>query len=210
MKLNLFLPKQPAFFDLFTKQGQAIFSIAKLLGELCQAQDRQGLTNCAVQAKKIEQQADFVIKEIVRNLNLSFITPFDREDIHSLAGELDDIVDDIENIVHNIGIYQVNHREKFIADFAALITQDAQYLVQLIELLNSQKYSDAAVDLIDKIHKLEDDGDELFVSTLSYLFGNEKNAISIIKLKDIAENLEKVLDRFQNASTTIENIFIKI
>jgi predicted phosphate transport protein (TIGR00153 family) len=210
MKLNLFLPKQPIFFELFRKQGQAISNIAQLLNEFSQIQVQQDLSKYAVRAKEIEHQADDVIKEIIRNLNLSFITPFDREDIHSLAGELDDIVDDIENIIHNIVIYQVDPQEKLIADFSAIIIKDSQYLSQLVELLSLQKFSATVSDLIDKVHKLEDDGDELFVNSLSYLLRTETNAISIIKLKDIAENLEKVMDRFQNASTTIENIFIKI
>lgn len=209
MKLSFLLPKQPFFLNLFAQQSQEVFRIAKLLNELSQADDKVDLSDFAVQAKEIEHRADSLIQEIIRRLNVTFITPFDREDIHTLAGELDDIVDKVENVIHNIVIYQVNPQQKFIAEFAKIILQDAQCLTQLINLLEKQKYTSQVRDFIVKIHNLEDDGDELFIKALSYLFSNGADPIAIIKLKDIAEDLEEVMDCFQTASISIENIFVK-
>lgn len=209
MKFNFLLPKQPAFFDLFAKQGQEIVNIAKLLQTVSQTNPSQQLADFARQAKDIEHRADEVIHNIVKCLNKTFITPFDREDIYNLAGELDDIVDKIENVIHNIEIYNVNPREKFISDFAGIIIKDSACLIELMNLLPQQKYSDQFRDLIVKIHNLEDEGDELFINVLSALFKNGQDAISIIKLKDIVEDLENVLDKFQSASDMIENIVVK-
>ncbi len=142
-------------------------------------------------------------------MNKTFITPFDREDIYCLASELDDIVDKIENVIHNIVIYEINPQEEFIAGFAEIIVKDAEFMAKLIELLKTQKYSVSFRELVVKIHSLEDDGDELFINVLKSLFSNGQDAVTIIKLKDIAEDLEKVTDRFQTASFTIENIFVK-
>jgi len=209
MNFNFLLPKQPAFFNLFGKQSQEIHEIAKLFDELSRENNQTMLATYAPLAKETEHRADKVIQEIIRLLNASFITPFDREDIHALAGELDDIVDKVENVIHNIVIYKINPQHKFIAEFAKIILQDAQYLNQLISFLEKQKYTPQVRDLIVKIHNLEDDGDELFLKALSDLFSNGADPVTIIKLKDIAEDLEEVMDCFQTASISIENIFVK-
>jgi predicted phosphate transport protein (TIGR00153 family) len=202
------MPKKPVFFELFNKQGQAITKIAYLLNELKETNERD-LTPFKQRAKDIESQADEVIRDIVRQLNHTFITPFDREDIHNLASQLDDIVDEIENVLHNIIIYQVDPKEKYISQFIDLIAQNALFLSKLIFMLKEQKYSATTRELIEKIHSLEDAGDELFIKYLGYLFNSDLDAIAVIKFKDIAENLEKTTDYFQYACTTIENIYVK-
>jgi predicted phosphate transport protein (TIGR00153 family) len=208
MNLNFLMPKKPIFFELFNKQGQAITKISYLLNELKESNERD-LTPFKPRAKDIESQADEVIRDIVRQLNQTFITPFDREDIHNLASELDDIVDEIENVLHNINIYQVDPKDRFISQFIDLITQNALFLSKLLFLLKGQKYDATTRELIENIHSLEDAGDELFIKYISHLFNSDLDAIAVIKFKDIAENLEKVTDRFQNACTTIENIYVK-
>jgi len=209
MNFNLFLPKQPVFYTLFDKQAQSIAKVAHLLQELSQQENAAVVGSYAVKAKEIENEADSVIRETVRCLNQTFITPFDREDIHQLANQLDDIVDDIENVIHNIIIYKVNPQEKLLSDFARIILLDAEQLEELIRLLPTQKYSEEVRLHIEKIHNLEDSGDELFAETISHLFSGSLDPVSVIKLKDIAENMEKITDRFQNACTTIENIYLK-
>lgn len=209
MNFSFFLPKQPVFYSLFDRQTQSITKVSALLKELSQASGIPEIKSYAVRAKEIENEADAVIREMVRCLNHTFITPFDREDIFSLANELDDIVDDIENVIHNMYIYKVEPSEKLIADFARIILTDAEQLEKLILLLPKQEYSEEVRLLIEKIHNLEDLADDLFVETLSHLFSSGTDAVRIIKLKDIAENMEKITDRFQNACTTIENIFLK-
>lgn len=209
MKFNFFLPQQPVFFDLFANLSQEILNVSYILRDMSKASHKTELDNFALQAKEIEHRADETIHKLVIRLNKTFITPFDREDIYSLASELDDIVDKIENVIHNIVIYNVDPHEDFLAGFAEIIVKDAEFMAELIALLKSQKYSDNFRDLVVKIHSLEDEGDELFIKVLKSLFSNGQDAIAIIKLKDIAEDLEKVTDRFQTASFTIENIFVK-
>lgn len=209
MRLNFLLPKQPAFFNLFIKQSQEILVIAKLLNNLPTIQNEFELKNFINQAKEIEHQADDLTHEIISRLNKTFVTPFDREDIYNLTEEFDDIIDKIENVIHNLEIYQVNPREKFIYEFSEIILKDAQYLVELTSMLKQQKYSESFKELIFKIHSLEDEGDALFMETLKNLFANSQDAIKIIKLKDILEDLERVVDKFQTASNTFESILVK-
>lgn len=209
MKLSFLVPKQPIFFELFIKLGKDVKNIAAILKELCSTEDNSKLIAFANQAEEIEHNADEATHEIVERLNKTFVTPFDREDIYSLTEELDDIIDRTENVIHNIVIYKVDPKETFLGKFAEIIYEDAEQIVQLTELLQSQKYSTIFRDLIIKIHTLEDKGDQLFLETMTSLFNNSLDAMTVIKLKDIAEDLEKVVDKFQDASNTFESILVK-
>jgi len=209
MKFNFFLPKQPIFFELFDKLSKEVVAISQALKELTSPDSVIGIDNFVKLAQEIEHRADDITHEIVDRLNRTFITPFDREDIYCLTEELDDIVDRIENVVHNFAIYRVNPQEPFFKEFAELIIQDADYLSRLTEQLKLQKYSPAFKELIQKIHTIEDQGDEIFLKTLAHFFDNGPDAIEVIKLKDLIEDLERVLDKFQDASNTFENILVK-
>lgn len=208
MKLNFLIPKQPIFFKLFSELGQKVFEISGLFAELTKA-DASQLDDYVQKAVDIEHQADDITHEIVNQLNKTFVTPFDREDIYNLAEELDDIIDQLEDVVHNVDIYHVDPKEKFLSDFAEVILKDGQAMMELAEKLKSQKYSDEFRQLILKIHELEDDGDEIFLSFMSELFQNGQNPITIIKLKVLAEGLEEIIDKFQKASNVCENILVK-
>jgi len=208
MKLSFLLPKQPIFFKLFSELGQKVFEISTLFTELTKAQEAE-IDDYVQRAVDIEHQADDITHEIVNQLNKTFITPFDREDIYTLAEELDDIIDQLEDVIHNIDIYHVNPKEKFLSDFAEIILKDGQAMKELAEKLKSQKYSSEFRELILKIHELEDDGDEIFLSFMSELFQNGQNPVTIIKLKVLAEGLEEIIDKFQKASNVCENILVK-
>jgi predicted phosphate transport protein (TIGR00153 family) len=209
MKLNFLIPKQPIFFGLFVKQSQEVLAIAKLLDKLCLTNNPQGLNELSAQAKEIEHRADDRTHEIIHRLNRTFVTPFDREDIYHLTEGLDDIVDLIENVIHNIEIYKINPQEKFITEFSQIISKDAEKLAKLTELLKMQKYTASFKELIVTIHSLEDKGDEIFIKVITKIFENGRDPVSIIKLKDIAEDLENVIDKFQAISNTFENILVK-
>ncbi|OGY89832.1 MAG: hypothetical protein A2927_01155 [Candidatus Komeilibacteria bacterium RIFCSPLOWO2_01_FULL_45_10] len=208
MKLSFLIPKQPIFFKLFSELGQKVFEISTLFTELTKAQEAE-IDDYVQRAVDIEHQADDITHEIVNQLNKTFITPFDREDIYTLAEELDDIIDQLEDVIHNIDIYHVNPKEKFLSDFAEIILKDGQAMKELAEKLKSQKYSSEFRELILKIHELEDDGDEIFLSFMSELFQNGQNPVTIIKLKVLAEGLEEIIDKFQKASNVCENILVK-
>lgn len=209
MKFSFFIPKQPIFFDLFLKLGQEVLNISDVLRALSVAGTPQNLSEFIKQAIDIEHRADEVTHQMVECLNKTFITPFDREDIYNLTEELDDIIDKVENVIHNLAIYGISPREKFLADFAAIIAKDAECLMKLVELLKQQKYTSQFRDYIIKIHDLEDQGDKLFLQTLKSLFQDHSEPVRIIKVKDVAEDLERVVDKFQTASNTFENILVK-
>jgi hypothetical protein len=209
MKLSFLTPRQPIFFKLLNDLGEDVSKISLLFKEFVDSSENfRKAEEYAKKATEIEHQADELTREITDKLNRTFVTPLDREDIFSLTQELDDIVDEIENVVKNISIYKIQEREQFIVDFSLVFMVSADCIIKVIQSLNKQNYRPEIRDLIHKVHESEDEGDRIFLKTLGYLF-EKKDPVSIIIWKDILEDLEKISDKFQDASVTIEGVFVK-
>jgi len=206
--MNFLFPKQPAFFESFKALSVCLKDMAKLFMEF--SKEFKDFESYYKKAKDIEHQADGITHEINKKLNESFITPFDREDLHLLANEVDDILDLIENVVSNIFIYQITEKNSHVEEFAKLIEQAAEDLEKLMHKCFLGKKDDRNInDLIVQLHHLEDEGDVVFQKSIKDLFFKEKDPIQIIKWKELLENLEEVMDKFQKVSTIIESITIK-
>ena len=208
MKLNFLTPKQPIFFELFKGLGQKVLEIASLFESLTKATSAD-IADFVKKAVEIEHEADEITREIVNQLNKTFVTPFDREDIYTLAEEMDDIIDQLEDVIQNLAIYQIVPQEKFLADFAGVIKADGLAMQELVEKIKNQKYAEDLRRLISTIHHLEDEGDTIFLSFMSNLFQNSQDPVTIIKHKVLAEGLENVVDKFQKASNVVGNILVK-
>lgn len=122
---------------------------------------------------------------------------------------LNDIVDKIENVIHNIVIYKIGKKEKFLAGFSEIYEKTSEDLVMLMANLAKQKYTEEVKKLVIHVHDLEDEGDAIFIHSVSDLFQNGSDALYIIKWKDILEDLEKIADKFQSVSNSIEGIIVK-
>lgn len=205
--MKALFPKQIAFFDLLKELSDQSERIAALLAEFFgNFKDFEAFAN---RAKAIEHEADKKSHEIVEKLNKTFITPIDREDIYMLTKELDDIVDLIENVIRDIYIYQITEKIDAMDDFAPIIVEASRYLGQLIDCLQEQKHTQKFLDLVIKIHELEDQGDTAFGRAITKLFKEETDHIKVVKLKDIIEGLEDIMDQYQAVSDTIEGIIVK-
>jgi predicted phosphate transport protein (TIGR00153 family) len=205
--MKLFQPKQSVFFILFKDVSQNLTAISELFAEFIEK--FSDFENFANKAKIIEHQADEKTHEIVSRLNKTFITPFDREDIYSLAHELDDIVDLIENAIHNIYLYKITENNPAFSEFAKIIKQDAAYTEKLIACLEKHKNTQELTDTKIIMHELEDKGDVIFAESISRLFSNGKDPITVIKEKDILEDLENIVDKYQKVSDIIEGLLVK-
>jgi len=205
--MNFFLPKQPVFFDLFKKLTSSVVKIANLFAEL--VENFTDFEDYSRRAKDIEHQADATTHEIIHRLHSTFITPLDREDIYLLAHEIDDIVDVIENVIHNIELYEFRTKLEVFGDFANIIVSATSNLATLIDHLAAQKDSDSLNEEVIKIHGLEDQGDLLFQKSIRDLFKNEKDPIMVVKQKDILEGLEKTMDSYQRVADIIRGIIVK-
>jgi predicted phosphate transport protein (TIGR00153 family) len=206
--MKFLLPKAPAFAEHFHEMSLCLTEIAAVFQEF--SVEFRDFEKYWQKSKDIEHKADEITHQIINLIHKSFITPFDREDIYRLIHEYDDIIDLLENTLHNIYLYEVAEKRPFIDDFARLIARASVALIALVrETFDKQKYTDEIWKLICEIHDLEDEGDVIYHKTLRALFKEEKNPIELIKWKDILITLERVMDVFQYMSNTVEGIVVK-
>jgi hypothetical protein len=205
--MGLFLPKQVAFFDLMVEVSDSVIEMVELLDEF--NNNFKDFDGYSVRAKEIESKADRKTHEIIDRLNKTFITPIDREDIYLLAHELDDIVDLVESVIQNVRLYNVTNKLDAFGEFVPLIKAAGYCLKELLLAFQKQKYSEELLGIKIKIHELEDKGDAVFKNAISKLFKEEKDPINVIKFKDILENMENTMDKFQKVADIIEGILVK-
>lgn len=205
--MGLFLPKQIAFFDLMVEVSDSVIEMVELLDEF--NNNFKDFEGYSVRAKEIESKADRKTHEIIDRLNKTFITPIDREDIYLLAHELDDIVDLVESVIQNVRLYNVSNKLDAFGEFVPLIKAAGYCLKDLLLAFQKQKYSEELLGIKIKIHELEDKGDVVFRNAISKLFKEEKDPINVIKFKDILENMENTMDKFQKVADIIEGILVK-
>jgi uncharacterized protein len=199
-----FLPKDKKFFELSTELSENILAGAKLLNEMLVKFDNFGEYTSKISL--IEHKCDEIIHNIVHELNETFITPIDREDIFSLADSLDNIIDSIDVIANRIYIYKVKNPIEYGPQLSEIILRQAMILKEIVPNIVSSKES---LGKLTSVKKLETEGDVIFRQAVSQLFENEKDAIELIKKKEILEILEKAIDRGQRVAVVVEGIIIK-
>jgi uncharacterized protein len=205
--MNFLKPKQAVFYELLKNVSRSLSKLTELFLQLTtEFKDFEGF---AKKAKDLEHEGDDHTHAIIDKLNKTFITPFDREDIYSLAGKLDDIVDLLEDAIHNIYIYNLTENHPALKKFGELMSESSVCLADLLVCLEQQKHTDQLAKAKAKMHLLEDQGDELFSEAIASLFQDNSNPITIIKLKDILETLEDIMDKFQQVGDIIEGIVVK-
>jgi len=202
-----FLPKETNFFDLFEKQAGYAAEAASYFKELTSKDTigQEALENM----QRIEHEADDVAHEIFDRLNKTFITPFDREDIHALAKEVDDIVDMLYTIVNRLKVYNVNVANRNLAEFASVIDESARAVQCAIKGLRDMKNIKSVTESCVEINRLENVGDSMRDTMLEKLFETERDPINIIKLKDIYQDAETVLDICEDVAHIVQNILVK-
>lgn len=203
-----FFPKDVNFYDLFEKQAECAVKAAAFFKELA----LKGSVTDADYEKMhgIEHQADDVAHTILDQLNKTFITPFDREDILSLAKELDDVVDMINTIVSRMMVYKaVGPNNKHLSEFASVIQQSIAAVLTAIKGLKNTKNCALVSDACVEINRLENVGDSMRDKVLAELFESEKNPINVIKWKEIYQDAETVLDICEDVAHVVGAILVK-
>ncbi|MDI6698825.1 MAG: DUF47 family protein [Candidatus Saccharicenans sp.] len=206
--MRFFLPKEPAFAQHFNDLSHCLSEITEVFYDF--SKNFQSSAQHWEKAKQIEHKADQIAHGVIKLLNQCFITPFDREDIYQLVHEIDDIIDLLENAIHNVYLYNLKEKKYFIDDFASFAREATERLNLLVaEIFKSQKYTPYIGELIRNIHELEDRGDLVYARSLQELFAEEKDPVSIMKWKDILFILETIMDVYQRVSNTVEGIVVK-
>lgn len=206
MRFRLF-PQETNFFDLFEEQVGRAVDAASFFKQVVS----NGIVDDAVLEKiqDIEHQADKATHTIIAQLDQTFITPFDREDIHTLAKEMDDVVDMINTIISRLKIYNLSGVNEHLVAFAGLIEESVGALSCAIKGLRNTKNCPSVSKACIEINRLENMGDSLRDAVLTDLFETEKDPIAIIKWKEIYQDAETVLDICEDVANVVESIIVK-
>lgn len=199
------LPREEKFYELFLDQVRYISQAAELLLKGVEAGNDE-LTKVADQIGILERKADEVIHDVFRRLNQTFITPLDPEDIHSLSTHLDDVIDGIEEAAVRMVIYRVEPIPPVAIEVCRRIVSLSKSIQGAFEALHANT---KIIDHCIEINRIEDEVDVMVRNAIRDLFADEKDAIQIMKLKEIYELLEVTTDYGENVADALQSVVVK-
>lgn len=214
MKLNSFLQffvtKETKFFPIYIKQSELLVHATKTLLEMVKINDYEERKLLGRQIKKDETDGDELFRNLYKTLNITFITPFDREDVNELATNMDDSLDIIDDCSKNILMYRPKCIDSQILETAKYLHECANILLEIIKKLEFiSLYNNEIIDNCDKIKHIEHIIDSIYFDYISNLFNNDTDYIELVKNKNIAETFENASDVIKNVADTIRTIVIK-
>lgn len=200
-------PKEIDFFNLLEAQISQAVSAADYFREIAS----DGVVDEARLGKmqSLEHQGDEAAHTIIDQLNKTFITPFDREDIHMLAKEVDDITDMLTTIVNRLKVYKLSGKNKNLVEFSNVIYESVKAVQNAIRCLRNMKNLGLLTKSCVDINSLENVGDAMRDKMLAELFETERDPILVIKWKEIYQDAETVLDICEDVAHIIESIVVK-
>lgn len=202
------LPRETNFFDLFDKQVDFAVEAANHFKEMV---SKSSLDDASLQKMKdIEHHADNVAHEIIDRLDKTFITPFDREDIHALAKELDDITDMMHSIINRLRVYKIGGGDKNLVEFSGVIEKSVASVACAVKGMRKMKQAKVVLDACVEVNRLENVGDAMRDTMLAELFEKSKHdPIFVIKWKEIYQDAETILDICEDVAHVVESILVK-
>lgn len=203
-------PKDKKFFPLFEGAAKNVVHTAELLKQLLSTEEIEKRKPFAAQIKAAEQVGDDFTHKIYSELSKTFITPFDREDVNELASSIDDVVDFMNGASQRINLYNPKTFLPEFRIFADLLLSAANQIVIAVNELRNLKNPKAINEACVKLDTIENQADDVYHIALVKLFEEEKDAIELIKKKEILETLEKATDKAENVSDVLKSIIIKL
>ena len=202
--LQRFMPRDGDFFLLFQKQAENIVSGAQAFTKMLE--HYTGVPEQVQIIKAIEHQGDEITHQIFRKLNQTFITPFDREDMHELCGTMDDVIDLIDAAASRFVLYRIDTVRAGTIDRTKVL---AAATVELSSAIHAMETPDKALHRIIEINRLENESDRICRTLIAQLFEEEKDSVQIIKWKEIFEVIETAVDKCEDVSNVIESVILK-
>ena len=197
-------PRDEQFFDLFNKMADEIKSAASLLEQIL-ANDPPDLSHVDT-IKDIEHKCDAITHDTIQRLHRTFVTPFDREDLYSLASSLDNVMDRIDAAAAIVRLYRIEKIPHGARELTRTVTQSADRLHTALESLKAKTpVHPHAVE----INRLENEADRAYQRAIQELFDTESDPIKIIKLKELLDMLEQVTDACEDVANVIEGVVVK-
>jgi uncharacterized protein len=202
--LQRLMPREDDFFALFQRQAENIVAGATAFTKMLE--HYTGVPEQVQIVKAIEHSGDEITHQIYRKLNQTFITPFDREDIHELCGTMDDVIDLIDAAASRFVLYRIERVRAGTIDLSKVLTLATMELSAAIHAIPSP---DKALQRVIEINRLENESDRICRSLIARLFEEEKDPVQIIKWKEIFEVVETAVDKCEDVSNVIESIILK-
>jgi hypothetical protein len=199
-----FVPRETKFFDLFADMAKNLTTGARQLHDLFQ--DYKDVSASVQKIKGTEHKGDDIAHAVFIKLNSSFITPFDREDIHTLASSLDDVLDYINAAADRLVTYKITKPPAAAVDLAAIILRQAEELSKAVALIEK---GDALIEYCVEVNRLENEADGVSRAAIGHLFETETDPIRLIKHKELLEVLEMATDKAEDAANVLETVVLK-
>lgn len=199
-----FIPREEKFFELLVEDAQNVLAGARLLDELFRSYDQR--ERIASQLRDLERKGDGIAHDIGQKLEKTFVTPFDREDIHQLISRLDDVLDFIEEVADTCILYKIEAPSPTTIAQAEIVVKQTEEIVRALEKLKG--FKGVAPHWIE-IHRLENEGDRVVRHAIAELFTNGTDSVDLIKWKDLYSLLEDTVDSCEDVANVIERIVVK-
>ena len=201
------IPKDEKFFDLLEEASDNVIHSAQVFVQL--VQNWADTSPLLQEIRDLEHQGDRMTHEIIDKLNRTFITPIDREDIHALASELDDVIDVIQSTSDRMQLYRIPKPPESLTKLALVLLQSTETIGKAVKSLREMSHTRRTLDFCIEVNRLENEGDVILKTMLKDLFTPPKDALDVIKWKEIYEAVEFATDKCEDIANTIEGIVVK-
>lgn len=202
--LNKLLPRDQSFFAKFVELAETVNAAALALVQMLR--DYSSPERQAARIKELEHQGDTLTHNLITKLNQTFVTPFDREDIHTLSSRIDDVLDLVDAASSRLVLYRVRAVRPGVLELAEILQQSAARILDAVRVLETR---DHILDFCIEINRLENEADRLSRGLIAELFDTEKDPVEILKWKEIIEVLETGTDKAEDVANVIESITLK-
>lgn len=213
MSLNALMrwlkPREMVFFDLLESATANAFQAAQVFDREIRSGDPARFAELRRQMKDLEHTGDDLTREIMDRLNLTFVTPIDREDIMALAHAIDDVVDRLHYVCERLILYRISHIMPAVPELSSIIVEGAGELVHLIKFLRDMSNHKEIRDRIQRVHTLENKADSIYHAALAQIFDDPKDPIELIKWKELLGQIEDATDKVELVAKVIGSTVMK-
>ena len=201
------LPRETSFFDFFEQHARKTVEGAKEF--LALASGERDVTKSAKRIKEIEHETDVITHHCVEALHRTFITPIERDDIHRLITRMDDVMDYVEAAAERMVLYEIREPTPEVRDLSDVLVRAMEGVQKAVRGLRDMKNAQSIVKSCIDVNRLENEADAILRNAVARLFKEAKDPISIIKWKEIYENLENATDRCEDVANIIEGVVLE-
>jgi predicted phosphate transport protein (TIGR00153 family) len=208
--ISRLMPREGRFFNLFDNHAKHIVDGALALADVLRQYENQKEREAGIKTiEDAEHAADRITHETVQLLHTTFVTPFDRDDIHRLISRMDDVLDLIQDCGESLVLYDIQKITPEAIQLAELLRRCAEHVQSAVGLMASMADAPAILKICQEIDRLESEADKVMRGAISQLFRTETDTRQLIKLKAVYESLESATDKCQDVANVIESVVLE-